>query len=194
MKHAAVRQATERLKRAREALARMEKTAASYAAFERAWSDFLLSCSGVYSKLEQGAKGCGMSEGWFGRKKHDRKRDELLRYLHQARNADEHGVGGTLLLYATIEAVRGKLHAIQFTTSDDDATFTPIGDKDADMKVRKHIGLKVVSDSRYGDVFLPPTEHLGQRLNEPTALDVARLGLSYLERLVGEACQLPSRS
>jgi hypothetical protein len=48
--------------------------------------------STIYSKLEQGAKGCGPSDAWFGRKKYDRKTDPLLRYIHHARNADEHGL------------------------------------------------------------------------------------------------------
>jgi len=194
MKQAAIRQANERLRRAQDALARMEQSPDVYATFERAWSDFLLACAGIYSKLEQGAKGCGISEGWFGRKKHDRKKDELLRYLHHARNVDEHGIGGTLLLYTNIRAAQGRLHGVQVTASDDDATFMPVGDRDAKMTVTKYVGIKAVKDTRYNDTFLPPREHLGQPLNEPTALDVARLGLAYLEKLVSEARQLPSRA
>src|SRR4051812_49429482 len=111
MKEVALTQAMERLTRARNALQRM-KEAKSYNSTISAWSDFLLASSGIYSKLEQGVKGCRVSEGWFGCKKHDRRKDELLRYLYHARNADEHGLSGTALYRADIKIIRGNVHSI----------------------------------------------------------------------------------
>ena len=66
--------------------------AKSYKELEIAWIDFLSASSTIYSKLEQGAKGFGKSEAWFGRKKNERRTDELLRYNHHARNSEEHGI------------------------------------------------------------------------------------------------------
>src|SRR5690606_27755019 len=87
----AVEQAKIRLKKAETAIARL-KSADSFEQAEDAWTDFLSATSTIYSKLEQGAKVNGKSSAWFGRKKKERKDDPLLRYLHYARNSDEHGV------------------------------------------------------------------------------------------------------
>ncbi len=87
----AVEQAKGRLQRAERALERL-KAAANYDEAEESWSDFLLAAATIYSKLEQGSKSKGTSSGWFGRKKKERKDDPLLRFLHHARNSDEHGI------------------------------------------------------------------------------------------------------
>ena len=67
--------------------------------------------------------------------------------------------------------------------------------------VKRYTALKAVTDSRYGDTFMPPTEHLGKTLSDPTnqkalvsALEMARLGLAYLEGLFIEATKLPQHS
>ena len=98
MKQAAIYQVQERLARARDAVRRMmEADPYDYKAFDQSWSEFLQAASGIYNKLEQGAKGCPKSEGWYGRKKHERKKDQLLLYLKEARAADHHGITGTTL-------------------------------------------------------------------------------------------------
>jgi hypothetical protein len=55
-------------------------------------SDFLIAANRIFSKLEQGSKTNGQSKAWFGRKRHERRTNPLLRYIHHARNADEHGL------------------------------------------------------------------------------------------------------
>jgi hypothetical protein len=87
----AVEQAKTKLRKAEKSLETL-KAADGYDAAEEAWSDFLLAASTIYSKLEQGSKAKGSSAGWFGRKKKERKDDPVLRYLHHARNSDEHGI------------------------------------------------------------------------------------------------------
>jgi hypothetical protein len=62
------------------------------AIIETLWENFLIAANGIYSKLERGAKTNGKSKAWYGRKKHERKNDPLLSYLHHARNAAEHGI------------------------------------------------------------------------------------------------------
>jgi hypothetical protein len=87
----AVERAKGRVRRAEKALQAL-KEATNYDEAEEAWSNFLLAASTIYSKLEQGSKSKGKSAGWFGRKKKERKDDPLLRFLHHARNSDEHGI------------------------------------------------------------------------------------------------------
>jgi hypothetical protein len=59
---------------------------------ESGWSDFLTAAHRIYSKLEQGAKVTEVSKHWFEKKKYQRKTDPFLRYIHHARNVDEHGL------------------------------------------------------------------------------------------------------
>lgn len=79
------------LSRADAALARL-KAAQDLPSAESAWSDFLTSSHRIFSKLEQGAKGDAKTTAWFGIYKHARRIDPVLRYVHHARNADEHGI------------------------------------------------------------------------------------------------------
>src|SRR5690554_4837888 len=91
MKRPAVEKARARLSRASESLSLIEASD-SYESFQSAWTDLLIHLNSVYSILEQGSRGNGKSEAWFGRKKNERRTDPLLQYVHQARNSDEHGI------------------------------------------------------------------------------------------------------
>lgn len=200
MKSKAIDQARARLEKCNEAISKMESSA-SFEQFEAAWSDFLLAAAGVYSKLEQGAKGVGSSEGWFGRKKNVRKNDELLRYIHHARNADEHGLdqttekrdGSTTLasndgaITANVEKDAHGNNVIRI------ASVTQWGPKAPEViTVPAHPVLVAARDSKHGDVFQPPTEHLGAKLQDASPLNVARTTVAYLTTLISEAAQLAS--
>jgi hypothetical protein len=87
----AVEQAKRRWERAEKAMQDL-RDAKEFEAAENAWIDFLHAAGTIYTKLEQGAKISGKSQGWFGLKKKERKDDLVLRYLHFARNSDEHGI------------------------------------------------------------------------------------------------------
>jgi hypothetical protein len=87
----AVERAEARYKRAELALLEF-RAADNYQDAESAWTVFLTSASSIYSQLEQGAKGHGRAEGWYGRQKRMRKDNPILCYLHFARNAEEHGI------------------------------------------------------------------------------------------------------
>jgi hypothetical protein len=187
MKTTALNLAFERLERARRAFTQMEQST-DLKTTARAWFDFLLAVGGLYAKIEQGAKGCPQSEGWFGRKKNERKKDELLRYLHHARNAEEHGIEST-----TLERTEIQLNALTtgVHVSSDFQTFSPTGPGDFKI-LGRHLILKEITHASYGKT-MPPTEHLGHRLTEPSAIDAARLGLAYMESFFAEATKLPQR-
>jgi hypothetical protein len=87
----AVERAKARLERAERALTEF-KAATSYPIAEAAWTDFLLATSSIYSQFEQGVKGYPRSISWYGRQKNNRKNHPVLRYIHFARNSDEHGI------------------------------------------------------------------------------------------------------
>ena len=68
------------------------RSAADWLAFESAWTRLLTALNSVYTILEQSARGNPKSEKWFATAKKQRKADEALKYLHHARNVNEHGI------------------------------------------------------------------------------------------------------
>ncbi len=91
MQKSAVEQARRRLSTAKTAYHDYQ-SATNFEGKKQNWTLFLTALSTIYSKLEQGSKGSGKSQAWFGRRKRERKTDDLLSYLHHARNSDEHGL------------------------------------------------------------------------------------------------------
>jgi hypothetical protein len=91
MRSAAVQKAKDRLTSAKARLKDLESSK-DYESARRHWYDFLICSNAVFSILEQGSKGANKSEYWYGKKKYERKNDPLLRYIHHARNAEEHNV------------------------------------------------------------------------------------------------------
>ena len=68
----------------------------------------------------------------------------------------------------------------------------------AKHKVTQYLALKMATDSRSRNGFMPPRTHLGVTIppaDDPKALvhalDVARLGYAYLAAMVREASALP---
>ena len=190
----AVKQAQMRLERAKQALAILETKKVSPAEIQTAWSNFLLAANNIYSKLEQSAKANGKSKAWFGRVKHIRKTDELLSYIHHARNSEEHDLAGSLLTKGI-----GFIPAdsrITFTESDDGSPtniFIPKNIKPGEAIGRMtapETRLMPVKDDRDKDVFPLPSSHLGKPLADNSLIAVMRLALQYLDGLVSEAAAL----
>ncbi|HYI83816.1 MAG TPA: hypothetical protein VEX11_11475 [Acetobacteraceae bacterium] len=196
MKRKAIAEATIRLERARAAVSDMETAVdRSFADFETAWWRFILAAAGLYSKLEQGAKGNGKSKAWSGRVKHTRRKDPLLSYLHHARNSEYHALeGSTSKVGITATPARKGVRVINPTKEGETAqVFVDIPSK-AGALVKLHppgIRLVEVRNERCKDTFPVPTHHLGQELVDQMPLTVAKAGLGYLEGLVAEAATLP---
>lgn len=196
MKQNAITHANIRLQRAREALARLERET-RYPVFTEIWSDFLLAAAGVYSKLETGSKDCPKSKPWFGRKKHDRKTDPLLAYMHQARNVDEHGLGSTTEnTFGVGIGGNGSADLIEILPGPDGTMETRVTGGKGNLRIRMETKpvLMRVTDDRFGDVFEPPSSHLGKPVGELSPAQAARLTVAYLEGLVAEATELPQHT
>jgi hypothetical protein len=202
MKRVALQKAAEHLELAKAFIAQM-KLDDGFKAYERAWSQFLSQASRFYSKIEQGAKGCQTSEPWFGRKKHERRKDPLLSYIHHARDCDEHTIEhitsltadfiGTQIdnekgLRASFEFMvddRGRMHYRNFESKNLDG-------EDLPMMVRNPaVALLTVHDRRFGDKFDPPEMHLGRPIVDTSPRGVAALAITYLEDMLKEASALP---
>jgi hypothetical protein len=180
----AILQASERLNRAKQAIEAMEAEEPA-ASLEMLWLDFLLAAHGVYLKLEKGAQGNPKSRHWFGKVKHERKTDPLLRYLHQARNAGEHGLSRpTKRTNTYIMVPPGGAVALVVTAPGEWTAQAVRGELEFPNDI---IRLVAVYDDRSDNWYQPPVAHLGQPLADTTPLGVATAAIAYLERLIGAA-------
>lgn len=200
MKERALRDARARLERARAACVAIDVDHWKYDELETAWWQFLLATNGVFAKLEQGAKGHGPSEAWFGRIKHERRTDELLNYLRHARNSEEHGLDGS----SSPAGIRGKslTKGVKVFHNDDGEidrievpSTLPVS---AEFPVSVQLsppGLRLLPlKDRCGNVYEPPSKHLGQTIDERSPRGVAKLALKFFQRIVAEAEDLPQHT
>lgn len=173
------------------------RDAKTYQDFVGRWYLFLMSWKGVYTSLEQGSKNSAQSRQWFGAKKAERRSDELLQYMFEARNSDEHdleevtalrpgGLGiGTrgfgLSKSIRIDGTTGPGGVLRITALDG----LPVG-------VVHHPPRPVLRavNARGDRVIPPPTRHKGTLLPNQEPLTVATLALAYAEALVAEAASL----
>jgi hypothetical protein len=122
------------------------------------------------------------------RKKEGTRKDPLLKYLHQARNADEHGIGPVSRLEPGQVSIRadGPLliergifgpERIELTTAPGSAALML-----HITAARAH--LVTVTDDRFGDAFDAPTRQNGTPIADTSLLGVAGLGLSITNCLL----------
>jgi hypothetical protein len=159
---------------------------------DAAWWTFILAANSVYTKLTLGAKGHGPSQGWMERKDRERRKDELLSYIHQARNSDEHNLQGSLLFVHRLKVsiVDGAGYRVSRPKDGGGIRITRT-DPNAQIKAkiqRPGVHLKPVTNR--GRTYPPPSIHLGKPLKDTRPLAVAKLGLEYLEQLVLDASTL----
>lgn len=184
-----------RLSEARAAIYDIEKDAPGLPIFQDRWHTFLVKSCSIYSILEQAAKGHNESVAWFGRKKHERKRDPLLSYLHHARNCDQYSVDGSSEKSESTVISTNRYSKV--VTSN-----VPGKPPKLVMTVNKPSGFRIlpagfhltrVVDDRFGDTFYPPSEHLGSSIERNDPVTVAKLALDYIEEMVNEAFELTKR-
>jgi hypothetical protein len=156
----ALLKAQQRFDRARHARG-MISAVLDFEGFEACWSEFLTAGNGVHTALEKGAKDSPKSRQWFGGKKRERREDPLLSYMHQARNADEHGLEPVAALGAGIRgtaAFKGRF-AIgdSFRTREGIFGFFSSADKAAELfQITPPAAILVpVHNDIFGDTFEP---------------------------------------
>ena len=174
---------------ARTAIADFE-AADSIAAQRKAWWNFLLASSGVYEKLKAGARDAGgRTAPWFGKILRSRKDDELLSYLHHARDCEYHGLDEAVGIEPAMHQVFPFLWLHE--EIDEEAS---ISAQEKAAKATIAMGYKparltliAAKDDRYGDSFDPPSTHLGARVDGTDSVAVAKASLVYLDKLLDQA-------
>lgn len=184
MKLEAIKQAGERLDRAERAFEEL-KAADNYGDAEQAWSDFLLAANSFFSKLEQGAKGNGKSDAWFGRKVNQRRTDPTLRYIRAARHSDEHGIERVTERHDAgwnMPFGQQRPTELQFIHPE---TGAPKGDPIKGFLYGKRIIAITAHDRRFDDVFEPPVGQIEGEGSFPP--DIANDALAKLRIIFEEA-------
>lgn len=202
MQDNSIRHAKLKLDKAKES-ALLLKNSKVFADSEVYWCDFLIASSTIFSKLEQGSKVYPKSKGWFDNIKHLRKNDPLLKYIHQARNCDEHTIENVIEIgeaeYQLTEEYRKRalgFGGIKFGNGEVNATLLTFQGLNANGEVvfetnewekKEFCRLLVVKDKRSGKSFSPPNEHLGNEIKNKDAAAIADLAIEYLEKIINEA-------
>jgi hypothetical protein len=153
--------------------------------------DFLTAADAVYSKLGAGAKSAPRSRKWYGEKMALRKSDELLNYIHQAKNSDFHGLDDglregppKLQMFSPKDPVpsleKGKQLLINL--NDKGRTYA---------KAIVTIGpMRLCPVTNRNVTFAVPRHHLGRQLTSGPIPDLTDTVCDYLTTLVDEATGL----
>jgi hypothetical protein len=191
----AIKHAWEWLHQAQLSCKRLQSSK-TFSEIDRSWTSFLLASGTIYSKLEKGAKGDPKSEPWFGRIKHERKKDPLLSYIHHARNTVEHGITEITTHSPSELSIHGDIqidHMIINHTGNIASGFIKGIDPKRPPKVifkESSVELLPVTDDRFNDTFQVPESHLGIPLDSQHPKIIAEIALKYLDRIVREGSAL----
>jgi hypothetical protein len=172
------------------------KASKDWASFESAWTRLLTALNAVYSILEQSCRGAPTSERWFANAKKQRKTDEVLSYLHHARNVNDHGISEVLQqqpggIGINASGGRGSPMYIERLAVRADGTIEELRGHSLDgspLQITHYparVGLVPVRDR--GVDYEPPTSFLGEKLEDPSPVNVATQVLEFMVFLFSDA-------
>jgi len=183
--------AKKELASAKRALETM-RGAATFEVFEEEWRDLLNCLEKVWVKTERGCQQFrNKFEPWQGRYTALRRKDMLLKYLKQARDADNHSIqevaevkpGHTTMNFANPKG--GYIHHMEIRNGQ-------LAHYEGDpMIVEKHPPrVEAVRVKNHGKWFNPPTQHLEEPVESPHPAHLGELGIAFYEGFVKEAEEL----
>ncbi|MBO0162590.1 hypothetical protein J0692_10140 [Vibrio alginolyticus] len=166
------------------------KSASNFEIFEEEWRDFLNCIEKVWNKTERGCLSFREKfQPWQGQFSRDRRKDALLKYVKQARDADNHSI-------QEVAEVKPGSKTIGFANKKNGShieSLKIVNDNIVEYKgdpliVQDHpptvVALKVKNN---GNWFNPPREHKGQPLKTQHPVEIAELALAYYQNFVTEA-------
>jgi len=194
---AGIKKCRVRFGEAQEELALCKQTK-THAEFARHWYRFLIAACAIIHILESACRKDRKARQWFGEKRHKDRKDPLLLYMYQARNADEHGIepvtkvtSGGWFIGAPGESVH--IEHLTLTPSGPSGRIrqNPDGSYPTVGTTPPQLHLLSVSDDRFPDQkFDPPKEHMGAALDDCSPFGVAQSYLEYLSTSIEEASAL----
>ncbi|TCQ02180.1 hypothetical protein [Sphingomonas sp. PP-CC-3A-396] len=170
--------------------------------FSSDWYVFITAANGVYEVLKAGVAGDAPAEAWFRSVVEQVEADELLKYMYEARNDEEHGlvrsvVNQTESVGVIVPANVGDFDVECQITMGEDGVATisewksslPAGV--AEYLVKDEMILAPVSAKARKRMtpkqYDPPSFHNGSPLSGRSPLQAARLTYTYLRQVVSQA-------
>lgn len=156
--------------------------------FETDWRSYLNSIEKLWQKVERCCQHVrGKFEPWQGIYKNLRKKDMLLRYLKQARDADNHSIQDVTKIqpghrgYRFVNPTGGYIKHMQIRNGE-------VVHYEGDPMIMKETPPQVVAVAvkNNGEWFNPPTSHLGQRIDTHHPLVIAELGFKFYSQYLNE--------
>lgn len=164
------------------------RNAKSLEEFEAEWKEFLVCLEKVWNKVERSCQPMrNRFEPWQGTYHRLRKKDMLLRYLKQARDADNHSIQDFTKIEPGSRSIRFvnphggyikhmEIRGSEITAYEGDPIFV-------EDRAPHPVAVPVRNN---GEWFNPPTSHLGQPVTTHHPVALAELGLKFYEEYVNE--------
>jgi hypothetical protein len=166
------------------------KAASNVEEFEDAWQDFLGSLEKSWIKVERSCQQFRNTfQPWQGKLARQRRKDPLLRYLKHARNADEHTIEEIIEHvpgHRTLNPAYGNSWYIEHLEIWGGDVVSYSGDKPMIVQdFPDRVELRRFKGS--GTWYNPPTQHLGQPLEQRDPISFAELGLRFYANFIEQA-------
>jgi len=182
-----LRHAKDELSAAKRAIDSMSK-AKDTEIFEQAWREFLSCLEKAWIKTEQICHPHRAEfQPWQGKYQRLRKKDALLRYLKQARNADNHSIQDVSQLNP------GKLIVKWKHPSGDSSKDIEIDESEANNYNADELFIELTSPhiealpvKNQGKWFNPPKSHLGKAIEDIHPVTLAEHGFEFYSKFLAE--------
>jgi hypothetical protein len=165
------------------------KQAKSLAEFEAEWRVLLNSLEKAWLKCERGCQHVRQFfEPWQAHYHRLRKKDMLLRYLKQARDADNHSIQDITKLEPgrrSFKFARPGTGHIKRMIIDTGRVMSYEGDPMIVEDTPPHPVAVPIRNN--GEWFNPPTSHLGAPINDAQPVMLAELGIKFYTEFIHEA-------
>jgi hypothetical protein len=188
--------ALEKLHEAEAAIVQM-RNAQDRIAYEAGWTRFVDSLEEFWVRFfDEGKAAFPAFQPWAGAIDAQRKGEDLLKYLYQARHQSQHGriamqwEEPKLMIAPSFNGHIRALRAFPDGTYEIDAT--PLHPTLPDAIITHDPGkprLPTIENKKYKQSFSPPTSFRGQRIHDPTPLSVAQLGLGFYSTMLSRALE-----
>ncbi|MBI6118332.1 hypothetical protein [Salegentibacter maritimus] len=145
--------------------------------FESNWVDFLINLEKIWKKSELECQEIPQFQPWQGKYKRERKKDPLLRYLKNARDADQHSIQPITEEKGYEAKIISPLEGAIYTEGD-------IIEIKAEFKEPR---IETNKFNNRGVVYQPPEKHLDHYLTNPKdPIELAELGIKYYEEYLSQ--------
>ncbi|MEW8333955.1 MAG: hypothetical protein AB2723_00760 [Candidatus Thiodiazotropha sp.] len=170
------------------------KATTNFSEFQESWENFLFRIERAWEFTERSLKSRKGFQQWHKPYTELRKKDPLLVFLRQARNAEMHSVSATVtkpLKMAVVDKSRRGFQLNSISYKIENGTLTIDLDSpdillDLDTKVVP-TDPEVVRFKNRGKWYNPPWHHLKERIRDLHPVCLAELGLQFYRSYIQEA-------